>query len=101
MHAAGLVGSKLTVGHGGRAVHAWIGRLPTLQKIAMPHGRLHAAHANLDYAHAEMRAKEAPDQPLQWKWRKHIVYHDRIALRYMAAESPQPTDDLACEPAET
>jgi hypothetical protein len=80
MHPAGLVGSKLTVGHGDRVAHAWIGGCLRNRRLRCPHGCHSRANAHLGHARAEMTTEEAPDQPFQWKWQKHIVNDDRILI---------------------
>jgi hypothetical protein len=67
MHAAGLVGSKLTVGHGARVAHAWIGGCLRSRRLRCPHGCHSRANAHLGHARAEMTTEKAPDQPLWWK----------------------------------
>jgi hypothetical protein len=71
-----LVGSKLTVGHGDVAAHAWIGGYLHRRRLRCPHGCHSRANAHLGHAHAEMTSEQAPDQPLWWKWQKHVLNDD-------------------------
>jgi hypothetical protein len=86
MHAAGLVGSKLTVGHGGRVAHAWIGGCARSRRLRCPHRCHSRANVPLGHARTEMTTEEAPDQPVRWKWQKHISTMTEYRSWTMAAE---------------